>query len=100
MMSLATTLADREITLQKNTVKQSNFSQFIRARICDTPAKVSVHIVPNNDPPTAMGKLALTPLEPALRRGDQPKRPAEATSRSNHEASLRAGARQVFPSEN
>jgi isoquinoline 1-oxidoreductase subunit beta len=66
MMALATTLPGHAITLKDGVVEQSNFHQYIPARISDTPPKISVHIVPSNDPPKGMGEPGVPPLAPAF----------------------------------
>jgi isoquinoline 1-oxidoreductase subunit beta len=66
MMALATTLPGHAITLKDGIVEQSNFHQFIPARITDTPPKIAVHIVPSNDPPKGMGEPGVPPLAPAF----------------------------------
>jgi isoquinoline 1-oxidoreductase subunit beta len=66
MMALATTLPGHAITLKDGVVEQSNFHQFILARITDTPPKIAVHVVPSNDPPKGMGEPGVPPLAPAF----------------------------------
>jgi isoquinoline 1-oxidoreductase subunit beta len=66
MMALATTLPGHAITLKDGVVEQSNFHQYIPARIGDTPPKISVHIVPSSDPPKGMGEPGVPPLAPAF----------------------------------
>ena len=66
MMALATTLPGHAITLKDGVVEQSNFHQFIPARITDTPPKIAVHVVPSNDPPKGMGEPGVPPLAPAF----------------------------------
>jgi len=66
MMALATTMPGHRITLKGGVVEQSNFHEFVPARIGDTPPAIAVHIVPSNDPPKGMGEPGVPPLAPAF----------------------------------
>jgi isoquinoline 1-oxidoreductase subunit beta len=65
IMALGTTMPGHAITFKDGAVEQSNFHDFVPARINDAPT-VAVHIVPSNDPPKGMGEPGLPPLAPAL----------------------------------
>ena len=53
------------ITLKNGEVEQSNFHDYIVARMPEMPT-VDVHIVPSNDPPTGVGEPGYPPLAPAI----------------------------------
>ncbi len=65
LMGLGTCLPGAAITLKDGQVEQSNFSDYVVARISDMP-KIAVHIVPSAEPPTGMGEPGLPPLAPAF----------------------------------
>jgi isoquinoline 1-oxidoreductase subunit beta len=65
LMGLGTTLPGAAITFKDGTVQQSNFGDYVVARMPQMPA-IAVHIVPSNDPPTGMGEPGLPPLAPAF----------------------------------
>jgi isoquinoline 1-oxidoreductase beta subunit len=64
MMAVATTLPGHAITLKDGVVQQSNFHQYIPARLPDAPV-FDVHIVESGEAPTGMGEPGLPPLAPA-----------------------------------
>ena len=65
LMALGTTLPGAAITLKDGVVEQSNFSDYVVARIGDMPV-VDVHIVASSEAPTGMGEPGLPPLAPAF----------------------------------
>ena len=65
LMGLGTILPGAEITVKDGKVQQSNFHDYIVARMPDMP-EVDVHIVPSNDPPTGVGEPGLPPIAPAI----------------------------------
>ncbi len=65
LMGLGTTLAGSEITVKDGRVQQSNFHDYIVARMPDMPA-IEVHIVPSTEPPTGVGEPGLPPIAPAI----------------------------------
>ncbi|MES2582502.1 MAG: xanthine dehydrogenase family protein molybdopterin-binding subunit [Pseudomonadota bacterium] len=65
LMGLGTCLPGSAITLKDGVVEQSNFGDYVVARITDMP-KIAVHIVPSAEPPTGMGEPGLPPLAPAF----------------------------------
>jgi len=65
LMALGTTLPGAAITLKDGVVEQSNFSDYVVARLPDMPL-VTVHIMPSSDAPTGMGEPGFPPLAPAL----------------------------------
>ncbi|QTN28997.1 xanthine dehydrogenase family protein molybdopterin-binding subunit [Rhodoferax sp. AJA081-3] len=65
LMGLGTCLPGSAITFKDGLVEQSNFGDYVVARITDMP-KIAVHIVPSAEPPTGMGEPGLPPLAPAF----------------------------------
>jgi isoquinoline 1-oxidoreductase beta subunit len=65
LMGLGMCLPGAAITLKDGVVQQSNFGDYVVARITDMPA-IAVHTVPSADPPTGMGEPGLPPLAPAF----------------------------------
>jgi len=65
LMGLGTCLPGAAITLKDGVVEQSNFGDYVVARMPDMP-KIAVHIVPSAEPPTGMGEPGLPPLAPAF----------------------------------
>ena len=65
LMALGTTLPGAAITLKDGVVEQSNFGDYVVARLPDMPV-VDVHIMPSADAPTGMGEPGFPPLAPAL----------------------------------
>ncbi|WP_281915470.1 xanthine dehydrogenase family protein molybdopterin-binding subunit [Caldimonas thermodepolymerans] len=59
------TVLHGEITLRDGEVQQSNFHDYLVARITDMP-QVEVHIVPSAANPTGIGEPAVPPLAPAV----------------------------------
>ena len=57
-----------EITFKNGRVQQSNFDNFVLARIGESPINVNVHIVPANwdTPSSGLGEPPLAPFAPAL----------------------------------
>ena len=64
LMGLGTTLPGAAITMKDGEVEQSNFHQYMVARLPDMPA-ISVHIASSGDAPTGMGEPGLPALAPA-----------------------------------
>lgn len=65
LMGLGMCLPGAAITLKDGVVEQSNFGDYVVARITDMPA-IAVHILPSADAPTGMGEPGLPPLAPAF----------------------------------
>jgi isoquinoline 1-oxidoreductase beta subunit len=65
LMGLGTCLPGAAVTLKDGVVEQSNFGDYVVARITDMPA-IAVHIVPSADAPTGVGEPGLPPLAPAF----------------------------------
>lgn len=65
LMGLGTLLPGAEITVKDGKVQQSNFHDYIVARMPDMP-EIEVHIVPSNEPPTGVGEPSLPPIAPAV----------------------------------
>lgn len=65
MMGLSMCLPGSAITFKDGVVEQSNFSDYVVARMTDAPS-VEVHLVPSADAPTGMGEPGLPPLAPAF----------------------------------
>ena len=65
LMGLGMCLPGAAITLKDGVVQQSNFGDYVVARITDMP-KIAVHIVPSAEPPTGMGEPGLPALAPAF----------------------------------
>jgi isoquinoline 1-oxidoreductase beta subunit len=64
-MGLGTCLPGAAITFKDGVVQQSNFGDYVVARMPDMP-RIAVHIVPSAEPPTGMGEPGLPPLAPAF----------------------------------
>jgi isoquinoline 1-oxidoreductase beta subunit len=56
----------QEITLEHGRVAQGNYNDYPLLRINDAPARVDVHFIQSQNPPTGLGEPALPPLPPAL----------------------------------
>jgi isoquinoline 1-oxidoreductase beta subunit len=65
LMGLGMCLPGAAITLKDGVVEQSNFGDYVVARMPDMP-QIAVHIVPSADAPTGMGEPGLPPLAPAF----------------------------------
>jgi isoquinoline 1-oxidoreductase beta subunit len=65
LMGLGTCLPGAAITLKHGVVVQSNFADYVVARMPDMP-RIAVHIVPSAEAPTGMGEPGLPPLAPAF----------------------------------
>lgn len=65
LMGFGTCLPGAAITFKDGMVEQSNFGDYVVARMPDMP-KIAVHIVPSAEPPTGMGEPGLPPLAPAF----------------------------------
>jgi isoquinoline 1-oxidoreductase beta subunit len=55
-----------EITLEKGRVKQSNFNDYVMARMFDTPADIEVHIVESTSKMGGAGEPGVPPVAPAI----------------------------------
>jgi isoquinoline 1-oxidoreductase beta subunit len=55
-----------EITVAKGAVQQSNFHNYLVARMSDAPYETAVHIVESNEKPTGVGEPPVPPFIPAL----------------------------------
>jgi isoquinoline 1-oxidoreductase beta subunit len=55
-----------EITLEKGYVKQSNFHDYVVARMHDTPPDIEVHIVDSNGKMGGVGEPGVPPVAPAI----------------------------------
>jgi isoquinoline 1-oxidoreductase subunit beta len=55
-----------EITVSHSAVQQSNFHNYLVARMPDAPYKTSVHIIDSNEKPTGVGEPPVPPFIPAL----------------------------------
>ena len=65
LMGIGTLLQGSDITITKGKVNQSNFHDYILARMPVMPS-VDVHIVPSQEPPTGVGEPGLPPIAPAI----------------------------------
>lgn len=65
LMGLGTCLPGAAITFKDGVVEQSNFGDYVVARMPDMP-RMAVHIVPSAEAPTGMGEPGLPPLAPAF----------------------------------
>ncbi|NDY93140.1 xanthine dehydrogenase family protein molybdopterin-binding subunit [Ideonella sp. TBM-1] len=65
LMGLGMCLPGAAITLKDGVVEQSNFGDYVVARMPDMP-QIEVAIVPSAEPPTGMGEPGLPPLAPAF----------------------------------
>jgi isoquinoline 1-oxidoreductase beta subunit len=59
------TMLAQEITFENGRVQQSNFHDYLLARMPDQP-HVEVHFIESDFPPTGLGEPALPPLAPAV----------------------------------
>ena len=59
-------MAKGAITLKDGRVEQRNFDGYTPPYIMDAPVAVDVHIVPSNEPPTAVGELPVPLIAPAV----------------------------------
>jgi isoquinoline 1-oxidoreductase subunit beta len=66
VMAYGTTLPGHRITMKDGVVEQSNFHEIPMPRLAETPAVMTVSIVPSSDPPKGMGEPGVPPLAPAL----------------------------------
>jgi isoquinoline 1-oxidoreductase beta subunit len=55
-----------EITAKDGRIQQSNFDDYLVARIGDAPREVNVHLVESTAPPGGVGEPGLPPFAPAL----------------------------------
>ena len=61
----AEAIVDKEITIEKGAVAQSNFHEFELLQIHEMP-KVEIHIIPSLEPPGGAGEPGLPPVAPAV----------------------------------
>jgi len=54
------------ITLKNGAVEQSNFHDYLLARMMDAPAQVHVHLVESDEKPTGVGEPPVPPVIPAI----------------------------------
>ena len=55
-----------EITAKDGAIQQSNFNDYLIARINEAPYQTNVHIVENDAPPAGVGEPGVPPFAPAL----------------------------------
>jgi len=55
-----------EITVSESAVQQSNFHNYLVARMPDAPYETAVHIIESNEKPTGVGEPPVPPFIPAL----------------------------------
>ncbi len=55
-----------EITVKNGAVEQSNFDNYLVARITDAPLETAVHIIDSDEKPTGVGEPPVPPMLPAL----------------------------------
>ena len=65
LMGLGMCLPGAAITFKDGQVEQSNFGDYVVARLTDMP-EIAVHIIPSADAPTGMGEPGVPPLAPAF----------------------------------
>lgn len=54
------------ITGKDGRIEQSNFHDYRVARSMDAPARIEVHIMASEEPPTGVGEIGVPPFAPAL----------------------------------
>ena len=54
------------ITFKNGKVVQSNFNDYLLARMPDTPDNIYVHLIPSSEKPTGVGEPPVPPVAPAL----------------------------------
>jgi isoquinoline 1-oxidoreductase beta subunit len=55
-----------EITAAKGAIQQSNFHDYLVARMNEAPVMTNVHIVPSEAPPAGVGEPGVPPIPPAI----------------------------------
>ncbi|MGA9774195.1 MAG: molybdopterin cofactor-binding domain-containing protein [Blastocatellia bacterium] len=55
-----------EITAAKGVIQQSNFHDYLVARMTEAPVMTNVHIVPSEAPPAGVGEPGVPPIPPAI----------------------------------
>ncbi len=55
-----------EITAAKGEIQQSNFHDYLVARMNEAPLVTNVHIVPSEAPPAGVGEPGVPPIPPAI----------------------------------
>ena len=55
-----------EITASKGEIQQTNFHDYMVARMNESPVMTHVHIVPSEEPPAGVGEPGVPPIPPAL----------------------------------
>jgi isoquinoline 1-oxidoreductase beta subunit len=55
-----------EVTVKDGSVVESNFHDYLLARMSDAPLETAVHIIESNESPTGVGEPPVPPFAPAL----------------------------------
>jgi isoquinoline 1-oxidoreductase beta subunit len=55
-----------EITATRGRIQQSNFNDYLVARMSEAPQETHVHIVPSDGLPTGVGEPGVPPIAPAI----------------------------------
>ena len=65
IMGLSATIAE-QVTLDKGTVVQSNFSDYPILKLAEAPAMIDVHFIESGAPMGGLGEPGVPPAAPAL----------------------------------